>query len=104
MPLGVTNIGGGSMTMLLTRMHEFATREGVEIEVTRNGKALKNLRRNGVLNPYPYKKKLPDAKTVSQLRERFESANPGYSCNVLKGDGKIAVGQTLLGTVRATYE
>ena len=77
------------MVMLITRMHEIADREGFEIEVTRKGKVLKNLRRNGVLNAYPSKRKLGGAKTVDHWkRERFESINPGYSCNVLKGDGK----------------
>lgn len=92
------------MVMLITRMHEIADREGFEIEVTRKGKVLKNLRRNGVLNAYPSKRRLGGTKTVDHWkRERFESTNPGYSCNVLKADGKIAVGQTSLQTVRNSY-
>ncbi len=90
--------------MLLTRMHEIADRERFEIEVTRRGTVLKNLRRNGVLNAYPFKRMLGGTKTVDQWkRERFESTYPGYSCNVLRADGRIAVGQTSLQTVRNSY-
>ena len=92
------------MTMLLTRMRQIANREGFDIEVTRKAKPLKNLRKNGVLGPYTFQKKLADNRTVDKWRtNRFELTHPGYSCNVLKGDGKIAVGQTLLRTVREAY-
>jgi len=92
------------VVMLLTRLDEIFRREGFMVEVTRNGKSLKDLRRNGVLNPYEFKRKLKDSKTVREwIEERFESTNPRYSCRVLKGDGTVAIGQTQLGTVRATY-
>ena len=92
------------MVMLLTRMHEIANREGFEIEVTRRGRVLTNLRRNGLLGAYPFRRKLGGTKTVGQWkRERFESTYPGYSCNVLKADDQIAVGQTLLQTIRNSY-
>ncbi len=92
------------MTMLLTRMREIAEREGFEIEVSRNGKPLVNLHRDGVLGPYSYRRKLGANKTVDQWkRDRFEATYPGYSCKVLKGDGSYAAGQTTLKTVRASY-
>ena len=93
------------MTMLLTRMHEIADREGFEIEVWHQGRRLKNLRRNGVLGPYPYARKARDGWTVDRWRQdHFVATYPGYSCDVLMGNGQIAPGQTLLRTVRESYE
>ncbi len=51
-----------------------------------------------------FRRKLGGAKTVEQWkRERFEATYPGYTCNVLRADGRIAVGQTSLQTVRNSY-
>lgn len=62
---------------------EVPDREGFEIEVTRKGKPLKNLHKNGVLGPYPFKRKLRDTKSVDEWKkERFEPTYPGLSCNV----------------------
>lgn len=92
------------MTMLMTRVEEIFTREGFMIEVTRNGKALKNLKKEGVLGPYKFRRKLGATKTVQEWKtDRFEHSYPGYSCNVLKANGSIAPGQTLLSSVRKTY-
>jgi len=95
------------MTMMLTRMEEIFHREGFWIEVTRNGKALTNmrqLRKSGVLNSYDFKKKAKGTWTVDRWkRDRFEAVNSNYSCNVLKGDGKVAAAQTTLNTVRDSY-
>jgi hypothetical protein len=45
-----------------------------------------------------------DNRTVNQWKkDRFERTYPKYSCRVLKGDGKVAKGNTLLGTVRKSY-
>jgi hypothetical protein len=95
------------MVMLLTRMHEIKDREGFEIEVfrkTKKGRRPILNRENGVLGPYPYRKKLKDSKTVNDWKnERFKRAYPGYTCNVLKGNGAIAANQTTLKTIRKTY-
>jgi hypothetical protein len=92
------------MTMLLTRMREIADREGFEIEVTRNGKPLVRLHKDGVLGPYPFKRKLGANKTVDQWKkDRFEATYPGFSCKILKGNGGYAAGQTTLKNVRSTY-
>jgi hypothetical protein len=94
------------MVMLLTRMHEIANREGFEIEVTTKSARTRRLlvRRNGVLGPYPFKRKLRDSKSVNDWKkERFEATYPGYTCKVLKGDGTVAAGQTNLRTVRRSY-
>jgi hypothetical protein len=93
------------MVMVLKRIDEIYQREGFMIEPrTRKGKALTNLKRNGVLKAYPFRKKLKDSSTVNDwITERFEASNPGYSCKVLDSNGNIVPGQTLLKTVRATY-
>jgi hypothetical protein len=96
------------MVMLATRINEIAKREGFLIEVYRKtGKGTPRYilgRKNGVLGSYPFKKKLKDNKTVHDWKkERFEPAFPGYTCHVLKGDGKTAIGHTSLGTVRHSY-
>lgn len=95
------------MVMLLTRMHEIASREGFQIEVFRKTKKRRRpllVRANGVLGPYPYTKKLKDSKTANDWKnERFKTTYPGYTCNVLKGDGSIAANQTTLRTVRDSY-
>ena len=92
------------MTTVLTRTNQIFARDGFSI-VVRNRKTGKRIRleRNGVLGPYPFTRKLKDSATVAVWRTRFEGTYPGYTCDVLKADGKKAGGQTLLGTVRATY-
>ena len=92
------------MTTVLTRTNQIFAREGFSIVVKnkRTGKRIKP-GKNGVLGPYPYGRKLKDGATVAEWRARFEGKYPGYTCDVLKDDGKKASGQTLLGTVRATY-
>jgi hypothetical protein len=66
------------MTMLLTRMHEIATREGFQIEVTRNGKPLNNLRKNGTLGPYPFTRKVRESHNVEDWKkDRCEKTYPG---------------------------
>jgi hypothetical protein len=60
---------------------------------------------NGILGAYPFVNKLKDSKTVSEWRkDRFEATYAGYSCDILNADGSGAAGQTLLRTVRETYE
>ncbi|MDO8932343.1 MAG: hypothetical protein Q7U97_08125 [Rhodocyclaceae bacterium] len=93
------------MTTVATRVREIGDKEGFDIIVTHKGTPV-NPAENGVLNGgYPFEKKLKGTKTVSDWKkERFETTYPGYSCDVLKGDGDVATGQTSLETVRASYE
>ena len=92
------------MTTVLTRTNQIFAREGFSVIVKnkRTGRPVQ-LGRNGVLGPYPYRRKLKDSATVADWRTRFENDYPGYTCVVLKADGERATGQTLLETVRATY-
>lgn len=91
------------MTTVLTRVIEIFNRERFDIIVTRKGKPI-NTRSNGMLGPYPFKRKLKDSATVNDWRrDRFEASYPGYSCDVLTADGKNATGQTKLKTVRSGY-
>jgi hypothetical protein len=95
---------GCTMTMLMTRIEEIFTREGFMIEVTKGGKPLANLKKEGILGPYEFRRKLGANKTVQEWKtDRFEKSYPGYSCNVLKGDGATVPGQTLLSSVRKSY-
>lgn len=91
------------MTTVQTRVREISDKEGFDITVKRSGKPI-SLRRNGVLKPYPFRRKLKDSATVEDWRrERFEATYGGYKCDVLKGDGTIAPGQMKLKALRATY-
>jgi hypothetical protein len=48
---------------------------------------------------------LKGSKTVNKwIKERFEAMYPGFTCDVLNGDGSIATPQSKLETVRGTYE
>jgi hypothetical protein len=96
------------MVMLSTRINEIAKRERFLIEVYRKvGRTTPRYvlgRTNGVLGAYPFRKRLKDSKTVHDWKkERFEPKYPGYTCRVLKGNGKNAIGHTSLGTVRRSY-
>ena len=93
------------MTTVATRVRAIANREGFDLiaKSKRTGNPIK-VAKNGVLGPYPFNKKLKDSKTVNDFkRERFENSYPGYSCDILLGDGKKAAPQTTLRAVRATY-
>jgi hypothetical protein len=85
-------------------MRQIAEVEGFDVIVTQNGNHV-DPKLNGVLGPYPYRKKLKHSCTVSDWRrERFEATYPGYSCIVLEEDGTQATGQKSLRAVRETYE
>jgi hypothetical protein len=92
------------MVTVATRVRTIADREKFDIVVTKAGKPVK-VTKNGVLGKYPYDKRLKDSKTVSDWKkERFETSYPGYTCDVLMGDGTTATGQKKLKSVRASYE
>jgi hypothetical protein len=93
------------VTTVLTRMREIADKEGFDItDIKMSGKILR-ITKNGLMGKYDFDKKMKGSKTVNKwIKERFEACYPGYSCNVLNGDGTVAKGQTKLETVRKTYE
>jgi hypothetical protein len=92
------------MTMLITRMRELADLEGFDVEVIDRAGVAVDQKQNGFAR-YDFDRKMKGSATVSEWKEkRFSSAYSGYGCRVLKGDGTEAAGQTLLSTVRETYE
>jgi hypothetical protein len=93
------------MTTVATRAREIAVLEGFDIIVKRNSGRAVDVKKNGVLGPYAYKRALKGAaKTVKDWKkDRFEKSYPGYTCDVLDGNGIVATPQTLLKNVRATY-
>lgn len=91
------------MTTVRTRIRKISSKEGFDIEVIRRGKPVK-LSRNGVLNGWPYEKKSKESMTVSEFKGKFSDAYPGYECRVFDGDGHVVNGNTLLRSVRATYD
>jgi hypothetical protein len=92
------------MVTVATRARRISEREKFDIMVKRNVKPVA-VTKNGVLGTYEYMKALKSDKTVAQWREdRFEASYPGYTCDVLLGDGSVAIGQTKLSTVRDSYE
>ena len=92
------------MTTVLTRVNEIFVREAFSIVVRhkRTGNRVQT-GRNGILGPYPFSRKYKGTATVAVWRDRFEDTYPSYTCDVLKTDGTVASGQTLLDTVRDTY-
>jgi len=91
------------MATVATRVRIISDIEDFDIIVTKDGDRV-DPAENGVLGEYPFSKKLKHSKRVSEWRERFEKTYPGYSCDVLNADGSPAAAQTLLRTVRETYE
>lgn len=92
------------MTTIATRSRRIADLEGFDIVVKQNGGAV-DPGLNGVLNGYPYDRAAKYSLTVNDWkRDRFEATYPGYTCDVLNGDGSIAAGQTSIRTVRESYE
>jgi hypothetical protein len=90
------------MTTGATRIRGISDREGFDILVTHRGKPI-NVRKNGILGPYPFARKLKGSATVSDWRTaRFEATYPGFKVDVLTGDGNLATGQMTLATLRAT--
>ncbi len=52
---------------------------------------------------YPYYRASPDSTVADWIRRRFKTCFPGFDVEVLKGDGTVASGNTLLSTVRNSY-
>jgi hypothetical protein len=67
------------------------------------GRDVRGDRRN--VPTYPYRRAAPGETTVAAWAGgRFRKAYPGFGVDVLDGRGQRATGQTLLRTVRATYD
>jgi hypothetical protein len=91
------------MTTVKTRVREISNKEEFDLLVTRNGKPIRPTR-NGVLkSAWPHRNQTRDTHSVTDFREKFKKAYPGYSCDVLEGDGSKTHGNTKLKQVRATY-
>lgn len=91
------------MTTVATRLTEIAVVEGFDIIISKDGAEV-DRRANGIIGPYKYQRRCKDSFTVSNWKEdRFSRCFPGFTCEVLNGDGTNAIGQTKLETVRATY-
>jgi hypothetical protein len=93
------------MTTVQTRARTIAELEGFDIIIKQNGEPV-DPTQNGVLKgPYSYERKAKHTKTVDEWkRERFEAGYPGFTCDVLRGDGTTAAPQMNLRTVRESYE
>lgn len=92
------------MTTVQTRSHQIAGIEKFEIVVKQHGEPV-DLKSNGLMGPYGWTKALKSSKTVYQWKnERFCVEYPNLDCDVLFDDGNVAPGQTLLSTVRQSYE
>jgi hypothetical protein len=92
------------LTTVQTRSHQIAGVEKFEILIKRDG-AIVDIKTNGLMGPYGWNKALKGSKTVNQWKsDRFRPSYPGLDCDVLYDDGTVAAPQTLLSTVRETYE
>ncbi len=92
------------MTTLMKRVRELSDLEGFDVEVMDLDGRLANMKVNGEAR-YDYERAASGSITVSDWKEqRFGKAYPRYKCNVLNSDGTVAHGNTLLSTVRSSYE
>lgn len=75
--------------------------EDVKVDFMKNGKNV----RSEVVLPENYKaaKMTKNSANVSFLKEKLQKQYPGYDFVVYDGNGNVARGNMLLGTVRDTY-
>jgi hypothetical protein len=52
---------------------------------------------------WPHRNKTKETHSVTDFRDKFKKAYPGYSCDVLEWDGSKAHGNTKLKQVRKNY-
>jgi hypothetical protein len=91
------------MTTLATRIRELSDKEGFDILVVKNNKPAR-MDKNGE-PPYDFEKKARGTTTVSEWKaNRFKKIYPSYECEVLDAQGNHVNGNTLLSTVRQSYE
>jgi len=79
-------------------------REGFRVQF-RDRQTGRNVRDNleGITS-YPYAKMARNSWSVNRWKEqRFNQCFPGFDVCVLRNDGRVAHGRTLLATVRDTY-
>ncbi len=91
------------MTTLATRMRELSDLEGFDVVVKNLDGSQADLKQNG-LPGYPHERKAKGTTTVAEWKARFEKIYPGYTCDLLNGDGTEAHGNTQVNSVRTSYE
>ena len=92
------------MTTLATRIREIGDLEGFDVEFYDQNWRVADVKNNG-FKKFNYDRKSKGSLSVSSwIEKRFRPVYPGYNCVVLNGDGTTAHGNTLLSSVRATYE
>jgi hypothetical protein len=89
----------GSVELKIARVEGFQVRirylDGTDVRADRQG-----------MPSWPYERAARDAWTVATWKtQRFAEVYPGFDVDVLDGDGSIVTaGQTLLESVRETYD
>jgi hypothetical protein len=91
------------MTTVLTRISEIKNKEGFDVWNIRRNSRLVRVTRSGVLRAWPHRNRTKDTHSVQEFRDKFSAVNPGYTCDVLDGNGNVAHGNTKLKQVLATY-
>ncbi len=92
------------MTTLETRVREIRDIEGFDIQVFDDKKNVVDTKNNGFIS-YGYGNRAKGSMTVNDWKVcRFRATYPGYDCRVLNANGSEAHGNTLIETVRSTYE
>jgi hypothetical protein len=78
--------------------------EGFNVRI-RHGRDGRDVRSDkGNVKQYSFKRALKHSKSVKDWREgRFVRSYPGYAVEVLRADGSVAHGRSLLGNVRDGY-
>jgi hypothetical protein len=92
------------MTTVLTRTRRIAEREGFDIIVRQHGNPV-DPATNGILGGYDFVRKMKGTATIADWKaQRFQPTYPGFTCDVLRGDGTVATGQLSLDALRASYQ
>jgi len=77
--------------------------EGFDVTIKQNGKD-KRGDATGIPQYGPYERMAKNDMTVKEWKAaRFSPAYPGFTVDVLDGDGQVAAGNAKLGTIRDTY-
>ncbi len=76
-------------------------KEGFDVVITMQGKDVRGDKNIPV--SWPYERQSKNAMTVKEFKDKFARVFPGYSVNILDGNGEPAAGNNLLGTVRDSY-
>lgn len=95
---------GGHMPTVKRVENQIFRREGFRVQF-RDRRTGRNIR-DGLegIKSYPYTKMARNRWSVGRWKgERFNRCFPGFDVAVLRNDGQVAHGRTLLATVRDTY-